>query len=134
MIEIKEEKGLDPNKILELYKENEWSSAEKPELLIPALNNSHLLVSAWDGEKLVGLANAISDGHLVVYYPHLLVHPDYQRKGIGKMIVSKLQEKYHSFHQQMLVADGEAIDFYKKCGFEFAGMTKSMWIYSGNDH
>jgi GNAT superfamily N-acetyltransferase len=50
----------------------------------------------------------------VVYYPHLLVHPDYQGKGIGKMIFDKMQEKYSSFHMQMLTANGKAIDFYKK--------------------
>ncbi|MFD2905197.1 GNAT family N-acetyltransferase [Sphingobacterium anhuiense] len=51
---------------------------------------------------------------LVVYYPHLLVHPDYQGKEIGKMIMDKMQEIYCSFHMQMLTADGDATEFYKK--------------------
>ncbi len=34
----------------------------------------------------------------------------------------------------MLVADGRAIDFYKKCGFARAGKTEPMWIYAGQDH
>jgi GNAT superfamily N-acetyltransferase len=32
----------------------------------------------------VGLGNAISDGALVVYYPHMLVLPEYQGRGIGR--------------------------------------------------
>lgn len=96
--------------------------------------NSHSLVTAWDDDCLVGLGNALSDGYLVVYYPHLIVHPDYQGKGVGKLILSKLQEKYHNFHQQILVADGKAVDFYTKNGFERAGQTQSMWIYTGKDH
>ncbi len=133
-IEIKETKEVNKEKIIELYQANKWSSAEKPDLLYKALMNSDSLITAWDGNRLVGLGNAISDGYLVVYYPHLLVHPDYQGKGIGRMIVDRFQKKYENFHQQMLTADGRAIDFYRKCGFEKAGSTQSMWIYQGDDH
>ena len=133
-IEIKETKEINKEKIIKLYKANKWSSAEKPDLLYKALMNSDSLITAWDGNRLVGLGNAISDGYLVVYYPHLLVHPDYQGKGIGRMIVDRFQKKYGNFHQQTLTADGKAIDFYQKCGFEKAGSTQSMWIYQGDEY
>ncbi|MFV5685866.1 GNAT family N-acetyltransferase [Flavobacterium sp. GB2R13] len=131
---ISETKDLKIEDVIALYKANEWSSADKPEQLFNGLLNSDTLITAWENKKLVGLGNAISDGYLVVYYPHLLVHPDYQGKGIGKMIFDKMQEKYNDFHMQMLTADGKAIDFYKKNGFERAGQTEPMWIYKGNEH
>ncbi len=133
-IEIKETKEINKEKIIKLYKANKWSSAEKPDLLYKALMNSDSLITAWGGNRLVGLGNAISDGYLVVYYPHLLVHPDYQGKGIGRMIVDRFQKKYGNFQQQTLTADGKAIDFYQKCGFEKAGSTQSMWIYQGDEY
>ena len=133
-IQIKETRDISQSEVIEIYKANKWSSAEKPDELFNALLNSHTLITAWYDDKLIGIGNAISDGYLVVYYPHLVIHPDYHGKGIGKSIINKLQEKYGHFHQQILVADGGAIDFYKKCGFEKAGETKSMWIYKGNDH
>ena len=133
-IEIKETKEISKEKIIELYQAIKWSSAKKPDLLYKALMNSDSLITAWDGDRLVGLGNAISDGYLVVYYPHLLVHPDYQGKGIGRIIVDRFQKKYGNFHQQMLTADNKTIDFYRKCGFEKAGSTQSMWIYQGDDH
>ena len=120
--------------VLAIYKANQWSSAEKPSQLLSALRNSHSLVTARISGKLVGIGNAISDGHLVVYYPHLLVHPEYQRNGIGKKMIEAMQEKYSNFHQQILAADGNAIVFYKSVGFVKAGETQSMWIYSGNEH
>ena len=120
--------------ILALYRANHWSAAEKPELLHKALVASHSLITAWDDARLVGLGNAISDGHLVVYYPHLLVHPEYQRRGIGKEIMLRLMAHYQGFHQHILVADGRAIDFYRRCGFHRAGQTEPMWIYAGHDH
>ncbi len=133
-IEIKETKEINKEKFVKLYKANKWSSAEKPDLLYKALMNSDSLITAWDKNRLVGLGNAISDGYLVVYYPHLLVHPNYQGKGIGRMIVDRFQKKYGNFHQQLLTADGKAIDFYRKCGFKKAGSTQSMWIYQGDEH
>lgn len=131
---ISDRRDITKEDIIDLYKANKWSSAEKPNELYLGLINSHSLVSAWDNDRLVGIGNAISDGYLVVYYPHLLVHPEYQGKGIGQMIVQKMQEKYGQFHMQMLTADGKAIDFYKKTGFVRAGNTEPMWIYNGDEH
>ena len=133
-IKISNTRDLKVKEIIELYKANDWSSSKKPIELYNALLNSHSLITAWDENKLIGLGNAISDGHLVVYYPHLLVLPNYQGKGIGKMIVDKMQEKYKNFHMQMLTADGKAINFYKKVGFKRAGETQPMWIYKGGEH
>lgn len=131
---ISDRRDITKEDIIDLYKANKWSSAEKPNELYLGLINSHSLVSAWDNDRLVGIGNAISDGYLVIYYPHLLVHPEYQGKGIGQMIVQKMQEKYGQFHMQMLTADGKAIDFYKKTGFVRAGNTELMWIYNGDEH
>jgi len=120
--------------LVALYRAVGWSAAEKPQRLRQGLLNSDALVTAWDGARLVGLGNALSDGHLVVYYPHLLVHPDYQGQGIGRRLVERLMTRYRGFHQQLLVADGGAVEFYRRCGFERAGSTTPLWIYAGTDH
>jgi GNAT superfamily N-acetyltransferase len=131
---LSERRDIPDDKVLALYIANGWSAAKKPQELLSALRDSHLLVSAWIGEELVGLGNSLSDGHLVVYYPHLLVLPKYQGRGIGGRIMEHMKMKYRGFHQHILVADGRAIDFYQKHGFEKAGKTQSMWIYEGGDH
>lgn len=133
-VHYSDRRDLPRDGLIALYRANDWSSAEKPELLHKALVASHSLCSAWDGDKLVGLGNAISDGFLVVYYPHLIVLPEYQGQGIGTELMRRLMARYDGFHQQMLVSDGRAIDFYRKCGFERAGKTEPMWIYAGHDH
>jgi GNAT superfamily N-acetyltransferase len=125
---------IEEAEVVELYKANHWSSAEKPEKLSPALRNSHTLVTARSGNDLVGIGNAIADGYLVVYYPHMLVHPTYQGKGIGRKMMQAMQSIYGGYHQQMLTADGDAIEFYKALGFERAGKTESMWVYAGSEH
>ena len=72
-IEIKTTREIPKDQLLEIYKLNKWSSAEKPDLLYKALTNSHNLISAWVNGKMVGVANAISDGYLVVVRGHFSV-------------------------------------------------------------
>jgi len=126
--------SVEQAEVIDLYRANGWSSADKPEPLLAGLRNSHTLVTARLDGRLVGLGNAISDGHLVVYYPHMLVHPDHQGEGIGRKMMEVMQMVYQDFHQQMLTADGDAIAFYQALGFERAGKTEPMWIYAGNEH
>lgn len=133
-IEYKESKDLDLAQIVSLYEENSWASAAKPTDLHAALMNSDALISAWDGTLLVGLGNAITDGHVVVYYPHLLIRPTYQGRGIGKAIIERMIARYRGLHQHMLIADQDAVAFYERCGFRRAGTTQPMWIYGGDDH
>jgi GNAT superfamily N-acetyltransferase len=99
-----------------------------------ALGGSDHIVSAKDGDQLIGLANAISDGNLVVYYPHLLVHPDHHGNGIGKELMVRMAEKYHCFHQQTLLAVADAVGFYERVGFKRTDAVVPMWIYDGRDH
>lgn len=122
------------DEVVDLYRANGWSSADKPEELMGALKGSHSLATARSERRLVGLGNAISDGHLVVYFPHLLVHPDFQRRGIGRLLMEAMLARYRGFHQLMLTADGDAVPFYEAMGFVRAGRTVPMWVYEGRDH
>ncbi len=133
-IKISTNDSINETEVIEIYKANEWSSAEKPKELLAALNNSHTLVTARIAGDLIGIGNAISDGHLVVYYPHMLVHPSHHGKGVGRKMMEAMQSVYGQFHQQMLTADGDAVNFYKALGFERAGKTEPMWVYAGSDH
>ena len=133
-IRLSEERELPLPAVESLYRSVGWSSAEKPEQLHSALRNAHRLVTAWDSERLIGVGYAISDGALVVYFPHLVVHPEYQRKGIGAAIMRRLMAHYQGFHQQSIIADAGSIAFYERLGFVRAGRTEPMWIYDGHEH
>lgn len=133
-IDISLNDSIEEKEVLALYKANNWSSANKVKELLNALRNSHSLVTARHNKKLVGIGNAISDGYLVVYYPHMLVDPKYQRRGIGRKMMEAMQSIYHNFHQQMLTSDKDAIKFYESLGFKRAGKTEPMWIYKGTEH
>ncbi|MEM8781630.1 MAG: GNAT family N-acetyltransferase [Planctomycetota bacterium] len=117
-IQFREQRDLPVEQVASLFAENRWLDlAADPPRLCRALEGSHAVVSAWDRDVLVGLANAISDGHLVVYFPYLLVRPVYQRHGIGSELLQRMSEKYLGFKQQVLVSEPEAVDFYAKHRF-----------------
>ena len=133
-VEISMNDTIEAEEVVELYAANGWSSANKPIQLMAALRNSHALVTARIEGRLLGIGNAISDGHLVVYYPHMRVHPAFQGQGIGRQMMVAMLQKYAGFHQQMLTADGRAIAFYQSLGFVRAGNTEPMWVYAGDEH
>ena len=133
-IQFSEERELSREAVESLYRSVGWSSAEKPDQLHSALVNAHRLVTAWDDGQLVALGYAISDSALVVYFPHLVVRPDYQRQGIGAAIMQRLMAHYKGFHQQSIIADAATVSFYERLGFVRAGRTEPMWIYDGHEH
>ncbi len=134
LVQISNKDVIQKDEVVDLYRANRWSAAKKPDQLLAALRNSDTLVTARVDEKLVGIGNAISDGHMVVYYPHMLVDPEYYRHRIGQQMMKVLQEKYRNFHQQTLIAETDAVEFYLAQGFELAGQTIPMWIYQGDEH
>jgi ribosomal protein S18 acetylase RimI-like enzyme len=134
LITYREDRDLPLDPLVALYRANGWSSAEKGDALQAAMRGSHSVVTAWAEELLVGLGNTLSDGHLVVYYPHLLVHPDFRRRGIGAEILRRLRNHYETLHMHILVSDGRAVKFFEECGFARAGETQAMWIYAGGEH
>ena len=67
----------------------------------------------------------MSAGCLVVYFPHLIVLPNFQRRGIGRELVRRLKPRYGGFHQHMPVADAPAMKFYERVGFVRAADTTS---------
>ncbi len=128
-VTIRDNADLTESAVVALYRSCNWSAAEKPKELMKALANSDAVITAWQNERLVGLVNAISDGALVVYYPHLLVAPDAQHHGIGSTLLARIQERYHGFHQQVLLAYSHAVGFYQRSGFVVAQGMVPFWIY-----
>ena len=104
--------------LISLYKSVRWGHASCPQATFQAVKNSSFVVTVWNGQTLVGLGRAISDQTITVYFPDLLVKPEWQGKGVGSRIMKILLSKYGHLHNQVLIAeDDKARNFYKKLGF-----------------
>ena len=121
-------KEVESNSIRELFLSVNWPLGNKPDKLQQAFRYSDKVITAWDGDKLVGLINSISDGSLTAYIPYLLVNPDYQKQGIGKKLVGMIVSEYESYERIVLLTEKDEVDFYTKCGFLDARGIHSMII------
>ncbi|MCI8890874.1 MAG: GNAT family N-acetyltransferase [Eubacterium sp.] len=118
MVTYKTSKDFEETQLKELFASVGWMSAAYPKRLVKALASSDTVISAWDGSRLVGLVNAIDDGELTAYAHYLLVHPQYQAKGVGTALTRMLKETYKDFLYLVLTAETkELVSFYERHGF-----------------
>lgn len=127
-IKYKEIKIFTEAELENLFLSVNWSSGKYPDKLVKAMKNSDSVISAWDGDKLIGFINALSDGVMTAYFHYLLVNPDYQAKGIGKTLVTKILEIYEDYARKVVIAYKTEIEFYQRCGFEVGDKASPMFI------
>ncbi len=70
--------------------ESVWSGAPAFEQVEKALANSVYRVGIYDGEKIVGMARMIGDLGLCYYIKDVIVRPEYQGCGAGRMLLDRL--------------------------------------------
>jgi len=75
------------------------------------------VVSAWDGDELVGLARAISDGVSTAYVSSVMVDARWRRRGVGREIMRRLMTGRSPRLRWVLHARDTARDFYRALGF-----------------
>ncbi|OFX66920.1 MAG: GNAT family N-acetyltransferase [Bacteroidetes bacterium GWE2_29_8] len=81
-----------------------------------AFNNSHTVVFVFDEENLIGFGRAISDGEYQAAIYDVAVLPDYQRKGIGKMIIQYIIKNNPNCNFILYASPGKE-KFYEKENF-----------------
>ena len=85
------------HQLKKLFRSVNWESAAYPEKLKQAMNGYSTVITAWDGEELVGLICAMDDGVMTAYIHYLLVDPRYQGMGIGAELVRRIKEHYREY-------------------------------------
>ncbi len=121
---IREYENYNKQEILDLYSSVGWISYTKdPSMLKESYENSLYTLAAFDEEKLAGIIRIVGDGHSVIFIQDLLVHPDYQRKGIGTALMKAVLEKYADVYQTILMTDDteRTNKFYSSLSFIPAG-------------
>ena len=114
-----DERRFTSQQLEQLFLSFDWESGKFPEKLKRALENCETVFTAWVGERLVGLANAIDDGELTAYVHYLLVDPQYQGFGIGSSLIKMMKKKYKNYlHFFLLAEHKELVSYYERLGFE----------------
>ena len=101
-----------------LFRSVGWESAGYPERLYRALMGSDTVFTAWDGERLVGLARVIDDGEMLAYMHWVLVDPEYHGCGVGGRLVELVRERYRDyFFLEVMPEERANAPFYERHGF-----------------
>ena len=117
-IEYRETKDFTEKEIEELFLSVNWLSGKYPSRLIKALKSSSLVITAWDGSKLVGLIRALDDGEMVAFLHYFLVRPDYQGNGIAAQLLTITKKRYKDYlYINIMPDERQNISFYQRHGF-----------------
>ncbi|MFH7245275.1 MAG: GNAT family N-acetyltransferase [Spirulina sp.] len=88
-----------------------------------AIQHSYLVVTMWEQRgvrrRLIGFSRATSDHAFNATIWDVVVHPDFQGRGLGKELMKQMIKKLRSedISNVTLFADPHVVDFYKGLGF-----------------
>jgi ribosomal protein S18 acetylase RimI-like enzyme len=125
---------LDLDQTIALYRSStlgERRPVDNRACMAEMLRRANLVISAWDGERLVGIARTLTDFCYVAYLADLAVDQAYQRRGIGRSLVDQTQAALGPEALIVLLAAPAAIDYYPHIGFH---QHPSAWILHPSSH
>lgn len=113
---------LNAEEFIDLW-ESVWNNAPSVEQTKLALDNTVFRISVFDNDRIVAMARMIGDLGLNYYIKDVVVRPEYQHKGIGRLMINELL-KYIDENGIKdtdifveLCAMPDKIPFYEKFGF-----------------
>lgn len=119
-IDFKETKNIKREQLEKLYNDVQWYAyTQNLEILQKAIEKSLDVISAWNGDELVGLIRIVGDGLTIIYIQDILVLNAYQNQKIATQLMQQVLNKYQNVRQKVLLTE-EAPDvrhFYEKNGF-----------------
>ena len=119
MITYRPGNDLDLDAVIELYRAStlgERRPVDDRERMAAMLRNANVVVTAWDGELLVGIARSVSDFSYCTYLSDLAVRVSHQRQGIGRELIQRTRE-HGGKAAIILLSAPKAVDYYPRIGF-----------------
>ena len=118
-IEYKINVFVEADKIIELYKNTGLPRPVDDKKRIERMfANSNLVISAWTGTELVGIARSLTDFSWCCYLADLAVREDFQKAGVGRRLVEMTREAVSENSMILLLSVPGAMEYYPKIGME----------------
>ena len=132
-IEYRLGNDLDLDAVIELYRAStlgERRPIDDRERMQAMIENATIVVTAWEGETMVGIARSISDFAYFTYLADLAVRVSHQRQGIGRELIRRTQEASGPQTKLLLLSAPAAVDYYPRIGFF---RHESAWVLRPGD-
>jgi ribosomal protein S18 acetylase RimI-like enzyme len=103
--------------VIDVYRSSTLGSRplDDREAMAKMIQAANLMVTAWDGERLVGVARSLTDFCFCTYLSDLAVRREYQRQGIGRELMRRTQKAGLSA-TVFLFAAPDAVAYYEHVG------------------
>jgi GNAT superfamily N-acetyltransferase len=119
--------------VIQLYRDStlgERRPIDDEGIVADMLRHANLVVTAWDGETMVGIARTLTDFSYVGYLADLAVRASYQNRGIGTELIKRTRDLMGLRSMLVLLAAPKAVDYYPKVGFK---KHESAWVLRKSD-
>jgi predicted N-acetyltransferase YhbS len=120
MIAYRTGNDLDLDAVIELYRAStlgERRPVDDRERMKLMLQNANLVVTAWDGELLAGIARSLSDFSYATYLSDLAVRLSHQKQGIGRELIRRTQA-LGGQATVILLSAPKAVAYYPRIGMK----------------
>ncbi|WP_233555146.1 GNAT family N-acetyltransferase [Deinococcus sp. RM] len=94
----------------------DWPNPPTPDTFLRLLRGSYRVVLAVQDGQVVGFVQAVSDGVLTAYIPLLEVLPEWQGRGVGRALMTRLQDELRHLYAVDLGCDDDLVPFYEGLG------------------
>ena len=124
---------LDVDQVIELYVAStlgERRPVDDRACMLEMLAKANLVITAWDGDTLVGIARSLTDFCYVAYLSDLAVRESHQRLGIGKELIRHTHEELGDNATIILLAAPAAEEYYPHIGMR---QHPSTWVLASGD-
>jgi predicted N-acetyltransferase YhbS len=121
------------DEVIDLYRAStlgERRPIDDREIMADMLRHANLVITAWDGDLLVGISRTLTDFSYVAYLADLAVRQSHQKQGIGIEMIRWTREAMGPRSMIVLLAAPAAVDYYPKIGFTKHG---SAWILKSGE-
>lgn len=121
MITYRTGNDLDLDEFIDVYRDCSLGARrpiEQRDTMRQMLAAANLVVTAWDGDRMVGIARSLTDFCYCTYLSDLAVRESHQKLGIGKELIRRTQIEGGPQTRIILLAAPAAVDYYPHIGFE----------------
>lgn len=119
--------GVDWARLKDDLMADDFDNGRTPDELSRSFEASAVVAFAWDGDRIIGKARALSDGVCNAYVVDVWTHSDYRRRGIASHLMNAIAERLPGQHIYLFTDDAEK--FYHQLGYRRQGV--GMSIVSG---
>lgn len=111
-----QERPINPQAVRALYDAVAWWPDRRLEDIAAVLAVGPA-IGAWDRERLVGFARAVTDGRLRAYIEDVVVHPEQRHTGIATALLDRLIAALGPIETVSLFCEPELVPMYERHGF-----------------